>query len=202
MGVDFTAILDHHLDPAGAADLPARLAAAEPALAPVLTTLRGAYPVRPDDGRWRWEMDPATFRPGPEAVAATWSRGELLVLEGPAGLSLDVQRAAVIVGHPARWGLFLRDAAIHEPLRRACRAVGAILGSTRAIYLPDSAYQESAALEVVWDGGGVAAVEAWLRQRVGPPAPTLASIVRTRDDGQWASRGYSIDRFTAQGRPD
>jgi hypothetical protein len=189
VGIDLSVIIGHGLDAEAVFELPARLSASLPVRA-------AASSLENLTETWQWSeprfiLDPPIV--SASAIRDQWALGHDVHLEGPGGFHGWYVGPGVVYGrHLHKYGRFLREPyGLQTPVRRFCRALAAALGSDRAIYLPDSCYRISAAMDLVDRGDSFAEVVAWLRA-IQPPSPTIDAI----DQGDGADiDGYFIDDF-------
>lgn len=143
MSTDTNVLLDLGADFAGTVWLANTLGKGVPALDPVVERWRHAWLPQ------RWSVD----RPGR--------------IFGPGGFAIDLDAQTASFYHVMRWSLFCHDATLRDPLRAALRAIGELLGSTRAIYhhelLPSGT-------------GSLDEREQQLRAQFGPPAETFEQL--------------------------
>lgn len=122
-----------------------------------------------------------------------WSGGYPIEYFGPADLRLDVHRHCCVFGI-ARWYTFLAEQDFQYAMRLTAYELGQIIGSSRAVYVPDSTFLPASGRSVAWEGGDLDAVSAYLQEQCGPPAPTIATIEEGYD-GHSRGDGYIIDDF-------
>ncbi|HEY8599912.1 MAG TPA: hypothetical protein VIL85_15855 [Thermomicrobiales bacterium] len=126
-------------------------------------------------------------------VEEVWAKADGVEIEGPARLNLFVTRHCITLLGGTRWYAFLAEQDIQHPLRTVFASLGSLLGSPFVIYVPDSAYCPSIAFDVTGEDT-IDEVSAYVRQHCGPPAPSLAELVKGHD-GRPAADGYFIDDF-------
>jgi hypothetical protein len=63
----------------------------------------------------------------------------------------------------------------------------------KAVYVPDSCYPESEAMD--WGEGNLIDLCVWLESRFGPPHQTVENIYSEDADGAPTSRGYYVEQF-------
>jgi len=192
MGIDTHAIINCSLPPDAWWELPAvlngddrlRVAVRELSLA---TSTHGPQP-------WQWGS--GITRELLAEPSDVWSRGDWFDLGGPM-MTLNFRpRICEISCWSVRWCTFLTNETVQVPFRRVSRELARIFAhamAPQAIYLPDSAFPETAALD--WLDGSFAEICKRLERQFGPPRPTIGSMYsETASDG-WDSNGYYIDRF-------
>lgn len=79
-------------------------------------------------------------------------------------------------------------------MRLVAYELGRIIGSSRAVYVPDSTFAPARGLNIADQDGDLDAVSAYLQEQCGPPAPTIATIEEGYD-GHSRGDGYIIDDF-------
>ena len=203
MGIDLDTLIGHRLSTEQAFALPDRLSSAPPvvaAMSELCTVIRARGPhVAPD--RWSWHrryrqmQDPVT---GPARIRDLWATQGTAAMEGPGGL-LYVGSKLIRWYVGERPGAFAQDAfGIQAPIRRVSRALAHELGSTRAIYLPDSGLNNPFVDLVTEDVSFEAAVARLAAQQ--PPEASLASLYEVAPGPDGVLRGtgkfaYFIDDF-------
>ena len=101
-------------------------------------------------------------------------------------LSVAEGRAEFFQG--SKWGSIWWYPRYQHLLRWACHDLAQVLGSSCAIYMPESYDVEGATL---------AKMTAHLLREYGEPAPTIAALEEADGDDPWTDKGcYYIDRFT------
>jgi hypothetical protein len=114
---------------------------------------------------------------------------QLIDIVGPGGFWISISPAAAQIYHCSKWTLFLWDRVHREALRRACFEIARILGSERAVYLPeltDSGFHEMKSLDQM---------EQRLVSQFGPPAPSIDAIAEAESPDYWFPNCYYIDLF-------
>jgi hypothetical protein len=152
-----------------------------------------------DKDPWRWGNN---ITEGVLARAAeVWSRGDYFDLWGPFMTLYFHPGVCQIACWWVSWWTFLENEAVQLATRHVCRELARCLAlrgqSPVTMYLPDSCFPESEALER--GDGSVAAIARWLESRFGPPRPTIESIYGEDSGGAPVSRGYYVERFDGGG---
>lgn len=107
-----------------------------------------------------------------------WAAGEAILAKHPAGgVSIWIGRRSCIFGCGLVWSAFIGSPHLQALAHDTCAQLSRILGSPAAIYLP-SDYAVSGATELVYEGDGLAELQAWLREHHGPPVPSLGALGR------------------------
>ena len=186
MGVDFAAILPHRVTHSDLSDLPERLNGRRE-LRSVLRKLGCRF-----FDRWAWSWEIKRF--GPSDMEKRWDEGDSFPLSGPLTSVYLGRHCCEVVCWGHRWWAFLTDVSIRQGLRTVCRELATTFdpGSAAAIYVPDSAYDESLALDKTtlrFDE-----ICDWMCQRFGPPANRIEDIYHEQGDSI-TSAGYFVDRF-------
>jgi hypothetical protein len=88
-------------------------------------------------------------------------------LVGPGGFAMSFEPKILTMYHMMRFQTFTDDPRSQALLRAACRLVAGVVGSRRAIYTHEM---------MPHDGEDLAAIEVALRERIGPPAASLAAL--------------------------
>jgi hypothetical protein len=143
---------------------------------------------------WHWYNDGGHV-PRPltaQHVSQIWQdEQDSLNLKGPCWIRLHVAPHAILYKE-LRWRVFLTDLPAQIMYRGLCAQIARALGSPAAIYLPDSAYPISCALDTVEvEGAPWEACCETLAATYGPPAPQLDVIAQRYD-----SNHYYIDTFS------
>ncbi|HEX5505590.1 MAG TPA: hypothetical protein VFW96_23435 [Thermomicrobiales bacterium] len=199
MSTTLHAVLGHRLSPADIPALPRALRAdAAPELAGAVRALDAALSARPaeeyeDQG---WHL--STRRGGRAGVIdpeAVWAAGEAILAKHPAGgVFVWIGHRSCIFGCGLVWSAFIESPHLQALVHDTCAALAPILGSPASIYLP-SDYAVSSATNLVYEGGGLAEVAAWLREHHGPPVPSLGALGPPTDGRAWEGNDYFIDTF-------
>lgn len=190
VGVDFVAILKHQLTASTVRGLPTALAPdAAPNLARATAALKHTgEPACPlAGGAPLWCIDEVEMLgadPG-----EVWTSGGAVELVGPQNLHLSLFHQGCGLSDGTRWQAFLDDRPRQLALRRCCYELAHILGSPSAIYVPDDASV------VLWEGVPYEQIAAWLRERYGPPAATLARVTTARSSTSPSKKPQGIGRY-------
>jgi hypothetical protein len=199
MGIDFNAVVSHHLTAEEVCQLPVQLTQCD-----ALNSACDALEVVMRDRSWRrfrlrkprWKANWRNF--DVENVELAWSQGIECELER-SPVHLYLSRSACTVWTMTRWRAFLSNDRTRDSLRRVCYELSILMAPTRriprAIYLPDSAVPGSNALELVEQGRLFEEALSWLREHCGPPPPTIASVDQDLGKGEQVSVGYFLDDF-------
>lgn len=190
MSVDVVAIMGHHLDSRAAKALPRTLQSAAASELVTATTalfsfLKPYYPLLTVDGGWQVK---GYYGMATSDAATAWTRGELVWIEGPAGLSLGIGRRLCELGFYMLWSTFLADPTAETLVRQVCSALVRLLGSERVLYVPDSAYCASGVSDLEYEGASFEDAERWLREHCGPPAVRPSQIINPA-----VGKGYRYD---------
>ena len=166
MSVDFNAITEITLTDVPAGDWPRLMSRLRPAIDPVVE-------------RWQryWQAQEWT-------VHAQGEPKGFVRIFGPGGFAIVLSPVAAQVYHCSKWDLFATDAEHQQMLRAACFEIARLLGSDRAIYMPELTPHS------FFDGGQLQAIEADLRNSFGEPAQTIGEVGE-----RFEPHSYYIDRF-------
>lgn len=184
MGVDFTALIDHTLSWDQMVTLDRII---DKEWRDENSPLRLPFDRIKSDGRWCWSID-STFNSVDEEF---FERG-YVNFDSPAGYLGTLFKKGVEIAHVSRWWSFLYEDSVQFALINAVHHFAQIVGSHNVIYLPDSAYECSAASELLYEGKELSDVLLWLRQRCGPPAKTIRDIYCETEDA-WEGDGYYVE---------
>jgi len=146
--------------------------------------------------RWPIELrsdPPLTWRARPATDNYPFTE-----IEGPYGIRLVLGARLCEISALVRWGAFIEDEAVQAAVTALCKAVASCLGAKQVIYIPDSAYCPSLAMNFLEQYMPLEAVIDWLSRECGPPAPTISSIGRELSDDEmralspgWNSTDYA-----------
>jgi hypothetical protein len=129
--------------------------------------------------RWRKYWQPQEW-----TASVDSKRQGFVHIIGPGGFAITLSPVAAQVYHCSKWGLFVTDEGHQRMLRGACLEISRVLGSDRAIYMPE--LTPNSFLE----GGRILEIESDLRATLDEPAPTIGEV------GEWfEAHSYYIDRF-------
>jgi hypothetical protein len=123
-------------------------------------------------------------------------KGELEIC-GPLGLSLKIFSNTCVIEHYTRWLTFILndlDIDYRRVLRGICFELVSYFGGNYAIYVPDSQYKSSVALEKVYDGADINEINLLLKRSCGMPADIIEEIF-IENDIRISDTGYFIDTF-------
>lgn len=195
MGVDTIAITEHTLDTSATGGAVALLEPVAEAIRPHVAVWKkwGAVPKR-----WPIELrpdPPLTWHARPPTVDYPFTE-----VEGPYGIRLVLGARLCEISALVRWGAFIGDEPVQAAVTALCMAVASCLGAKQVIYVPDSAYCPSSAMNFLEQYMPLEAVIDWLSHECGPPAPTISSIGRELSDEEMRalSPGWtSTDRARA-----
>jgi hypothetical protein len=196
MGVDFTAVLSHPWSAGEVLQLPHTLSrAVAPQLATATDNLyRLLGPIYVNmHAEECWQIDPyyQDDLPHPDQL---WHDGLPVKVDGPAGVLLWIGPHTIDVWNVTRWRTFLTEKTLQDCLRAVCHALAAITRAAYVIYLPDSGFSVSEALDLVYSGKTLDEVRGFLEMHHGPPVSDFADIYE-RDEEDWQNgNGYFIDR--------
>lgn len=177
MGVDFVAMAEHTFDSVTIRD-------AQEILNSHAASLRKEFEVLDVMGKgtsqpsWRWREEQGVFD-----AEALWREGRSLDLAGPATCSIGFHRRLFTID-AARWSTFLADMAVQAAILRICESTVSALGGSKVIYLPDSHYCPSCALDLLDEDASLEDVVSFLKSECGPPAKELADISREFSDAE------------------
>ena len=181
MGVDFTAIIGHHFTAGDLAALADPLAPIEPSVRALEAYMEEA----PEPWRSSFPLDHS------ELGRRFRERLHLYVRRG--GVGLAVGHHLIKVHHVCRWHYFATHPTIALHLRRLCQALARWGQTDCAVYLPDQFAVE--AFDLAFEGRTMDETLQLLREKVGPPAKSIAETVVVGADGSRRSHHYYIDRF-------
>jgi hypothetical protein len=108
---------------------------------------------------------------------------------GPFGTLYLYENLAELSWYFCRWSVFLTEARFRNPLYEATRIVAALLnggGGSTGVFVPDSSYDESLALDELH--GRMPELLASLSGKCGPPAESLEAIAREPFKGYYVTR--------------
>jgi hypothetical protein len=160
----------------------------------VCPTLLPTLPAKP----WELALVRAPHEIDRKLVESGWDAGYLAECKGPFGNLYLYERLAEISWYMCSWYSFLREPAFRHPLLEATRLISTLLNpdiASVALFVPDSAYDESLALDELHRK--MPELLAWLREKCGPPAESLKSIVQERADGNYSFKGYYVTYWSA-----
>jgi hypothetical protein len=197
MSADIAVIFDHPFDAVRVLTIPALL---EPSVAPMLArgidNLANAFFAEEIRGNvnesWRRLPSREHGFVDPEIV---WSAGSIVHFFHPAGVHLFVGRYVCNLGGLMKWSSFAQNTRVATLIRSLSLALGTAIGATKAIYVPTQ-HTASLALDLMYDGSDLAEIEAWLREKVGPPAPAPDAIFQPIASGGWDPIHYSVENLT------
>ena len=181
MGVYVAAIAEHSFDTLGSYD-PTELF--EPSVEVISAHI--------DVWRKWWRKPvrwPVQLRPDP---AIEWvgtrrtadSGMSILDFDGPYGLYIEIGPRFCEIRPTPKWGAFVSDPAVEAAITALCQVIATCIGARRLLYLPDSAYCSSQALDFLEYDLPLDAVVDWLAVDCGPPAPSISSIYRPLSDDE------------------
>ena len=98
------------------------------------------------------------------------------------------------VCHGIRWWSFLSEQTVRDKVRRVCRHVASVLGSSQIIYLPSGFLNPEGAIGLMYEGKGVEEMIEWLLENCGPPVQNIESIYAGELES-WNADGYYIERL-------
>jgi hypothetical protein len=199
MGVEIVAIIPHEFDAKSAVTIPEILNSSDRltkiARDIIIATTRD--PSRLDAQPINWHWDDGFTPPSSKDVTEIWNHGrELLEVAGPKEMIYFSNHQCQISSF-LRFAYFLTDTTIQNLMRQYFVALHDILNPEAdarvAIYVPDSAYIESRAVDeynMTFDD-----LRKWVVAQFGPPAAELESIYTQQGGGVYELRGYFIDEF-------
>jgi hypothetical protein len=161
VGVDFAAIMDHHLSWDALYNLPATLNEELPWPSFGDSGVETAGGDRPN---WRWRLNPSYSN-----VQEEFFEKRYAFLDGPAGFLCYVHEHCVEIQHILRWRTFLTNREVHHQMRQRLRWIAGVMKSQRIIYLPDSAFPPANAFDLLYEGARIEDIEFWLKSHIGPP---------------------------------
>jgi hypothetical protein len=126
---------------------------------------------------WRatvWTLEPCSDRP------------MFYKILGPGGFSLMLSPRVADLHHVMTFGRFTFDAEERALLRRSCLVIANLLGSSRALLMPELTPTR------FYDGVDIAAIEENLRARIGRPASTWEEL---HDSERFTPGSWYIDDF-------
>jgi hypothetical protein len=192
MGVNFTALIGHRLSANDIVKLRDRftncslISAAKTELDKCLMSRWLNY----EPSGWRWRDEIPALTPKDD----WWDAHEMPCLEG-AGFSIYIGPRVIEATHIEKLiGFIENGAGLQIAIRRLCHALAHELGSEKAIYLPDSAYEVSEVIEMGYERVSIDEIESRLRTEFGPPALVIQNIRRTNGI-EYDLNGYFVDRF-------
>jgi hypothetical protein len=105
---------------------------------------------------------------------------------GPGGFSLKLSPRVVSLSHVMPFSVFANDENERSLLRRGCYQIATILGSSRALLMPELTPTG------FFEGLDLPAIEANLRTEIGPPAATWSEVARA---DPFEPHSWHIDSF-------
>jgi hypothetical protein len=142
--------------------------------------------------------------PGPSAlrrasIEEAWARSDGIQVVGPGDIALLSFRQCCTFecrtfDSGPRRSIFLEEQDVQRTLRQVAYEMCRIVGSPHAIYLPGTTFHASVGREIVWEGGDLDAVIAYLQKECGPPASSITAI-QDETNGHRRGEGYFIDDF-------
>jgi hypothetical protein len=132
----------------------------------------------------RW---PVTLRPDPPP---RWDVSEYLdercipclQAAGPHGISIDFWPRIAVLRLTPKWGAFVSDPLVESAVRSLCHSIARHIGAGCLLYVPDSTYCSSRALELIDQDIPLEAIVDWLQDACGPPFQDIPSIHRLVSD--------------------
>ncbi|HEX3765560.1 MAG TPA: hypothetical protein VHW23_42985 [Kofleriaceae bacterium] len=210
MGVDLEVLIAHELTAEQVFELPERLSCALPVFAAMSALCAAMEPRWPRavPEPWTWhQLGIQRRRPvtGPARVRELWADGEPVILEGAAGLTFIRTKLIRLAARCKLAGFADETCGIQAPIRGLCRALAHEVGSTRAIYLPDSG-ANNPFVNLFPEGASFEEAVARLTAHQ-LPARDLASLYPLRRDPDGWLRGtgefaYFIDDFQCEAASD
>jgi hypothetical protein len=149
---------------------------------------------------WELELVRAAHEIDQERVESGLDAGYFGACKGPFGNLYLYENVAELSWYMCRWYAFLREPQFRNPLFEATRLVSKVLNAgvaSTALFVPDSACDESLALDELHRT--MAEVLAWMKERCGPPAESLESIVHEGADSSYSFKGYYVAQWPAGG---
>jgi hypothetical protein len=129
--------------------------------------------------RWRQRWQPQEWTAESDAEVAGFVR-----ILGPGGFAIILSPVAAQVYHCSRWDRFVKDEEHQRLLRGACLEVSQVLGSSRAVYMPELTPHP------FFEGKGLPDIEADLRSNFAEPPPSIGEVGE-----RFEAHCYWIDRF-------
>jgi hypothetical protein len=78
-------------------------------------------------------------------------------------------------------------------MQSAVRVLGQSIGAATLIYVPDSTWSPSLAIDMSMDGAPLSDILRTLRDRCGSPAGSLDAIYAEAPGGIWSGDGYYVE---------
>jgi len=116
-------------------------------------------------------------------------------LSGKAGIIISFEEKTIQLHHYIRWVSFVindLDINIQEILRRICIEVAKEFSCKEIIYVPDSSFKSSGALDLSNDGWDFETITSWLKKECGNPVSNIEDIYDTTS-GRIITTGYFIE---------
>jgi hypothetical protein len=178
MGVDIVVIAEHTLSGFTEETLKETLSLTTPAL-----LCHG--PV------WRrWWSPSVGIRGTEQPVPMIWTfrpdhayGTDVLDARGPFGVWVDVGPKRLVIHPNPRWGAFVSDPAVRDAVTSFCESVAVAFDSEQLLYLPDSAYGASRALDMLEDDCSLSQILTFLQINFGPPIYPVGS----KEDGYFVA---------------
>jgi hypothetical protein len=162
------------------------------ALRSICPTLVANLHARP----WQLELVRTPHEIDQKLVESGWDAGYLAECKGPFGALRLYENLAELSWYMCSWYSFLRERQFGQPLFEATRLVSTLLNGfvpSKAVFVPNSGYNESLVLDELHRT--MPELLICLRDKCGPPAPSLDSIVREEEDGILDFRGYYVSQW-------
>jgi hypothetical protein len=132
--------------------------------------------------RWPTQL----FAEPPSAWSVSEPVGEdtpiCLEARGPYSIDIDFWPRIAVIRPTPKWGAFVSDSKVEMAVRSVCRTIGTCIGASQLLYVPDSAYCPSRALDFVEQDIPLDAIVDWLRITCGPPSQDVPSIHQPLSD--------------------
>lgn len=107
---------------------------------------------------------------------SVWDNMPIAEMVGPHGLGIHVGSRFCEIHPTPKWAAIITNPRIQEAVCALCTIIAECLGITRLLYVPDSAYCASRALDFLYQDLPIDAIEDWLSIECGPPAKTIVAI--------------------------
>lgn len=159
----------------------------------------------------RWPVQLFAEPPNTWSVTKFVGEDRLNCLEahGPYSIDIDFWPRIAVIRPTPKWGAFVSDPEVELAVRSVCRTIGTCIGASRLLYVPDSAYCPSRALDFVEQDIPLDAIVDWLRRTCGPPSQDIPSIHQPLSDDEmdklipnWRSsddcRVYNADGYSVE----
>ncbi len=140
--------------------------------------------IQESGAHWQWQLEEDS--PSKEIM----QHGSVTLVIKPELFFVGARAMAIYMPAAMKWNIFLTSPEQQNYAIFSVTRIAILLNSPFAIFLPDSEFPISAALDMVSSSNNLDEISEFLLDRYGPPSKTPIQIYSEDSKGHWSGNGY------------